>query len=831
MPKSIMVDPAEVRKPQVLKIKDIPVNQYKGDFQKELALYGKERLVQIWHDMVTIREFESMLNEYKTKGVWDGIEYNHKGPAHLSIGQEASAVGQAVNLSADDYIFGSHRSHGEILAKCYSAIRSIAAGAGGEQRLESIMKGFLDGETLAIAEKAPYKSVQDLAENFVLYGTLAEIFARKAGFNRGLGGSMHAFFTPFGSMPNNAIVGGSGDIAVGAALFKRINAKPGIVIANIGDASMGCGPVWEGMMMAAMDQYRSLWQRSRKNTEGAALEGAPPVLFNFFNNFYGMGGQTSGETMGYGIMARVGAGVNPENMHAERVDGYNPLAVADAIARKKAVLLEGGGPVLLDTLTYRISGHSPSDASSYRTGDEVKLWQAADSIETYAAYLVENKAASRAYLDLIREGVRAKLSEVVRLAVSDEVSPRIGGAFIESVMFSGGKAEKLDEGEAELSQPLAENARVKALASKERYGFDGEGKPVSKNKAYQYRDGLFEALAHRFATDPTMAAWGEENRDWGGAFAVYRGLTELLPYHRLFNSPISEGAVVGAGVGYALSGGRAVVELMYCDFMGRAGDEIFNQASKWQSMSAGLLKMPLVVRVSVGNKYGAQHSQDWSAITAHIPGLKSYFPATPYDAKGMLNLALAGTDPVIFYESQLLYDISEQFEKGGVPQGYYETPEGEPALRKMGSDITIATLGATLYRAMDAARLLEDRFGLSAEVIDLRFINPLNYEMIVESVKKTGRLLLASDAAERASFLHTVASNVQTLAFDYLDAPVAVVGSRNWITPAAELEELYFPQADWLLDAIHERVLPLPGYSPATVQSAGDLLRRSRLGV
>ncbi|MHB9294216.1 hypothetical protein Holit_03342 [Hollandina sp. SP2] len=209
--------------------------------------------------MFTIREFETMLNTFKTQGTWKGITYNHKGPAHLSMGQEASSVGQCVNLNLEDCIFGSHRSHGEILAKCYSALWQLtysAAGPnpGGEQQLEAIMKDFLQGETLAVAEKIPYTSIRDLGENFVLYGTLAEIFARKSGFNRGLGGSMHAFFTPFGSMPNNAIVGGSADIAVGAALYKRINHKPGIVIANIGDASMGCGPVWEAMMLAAMDQ-------------------------------------------------------------------------------------------------------------------------------------------------------------------------------------------------------------------------------------------------------------------------------------------------------------------------------------------------------------------------------------------------------------------------------------------------------------------------------------------------------------------------------------------------------------------------------------------------
>jgi 2-oxoisovalerate dehydrogenase E1 component len=372
---------------------------------------------------------------------------------------------------------------------------------------------------------------------------------------------------------------------------------------------------------------------------------------------------------------------------------------------------------------------------------------------------------------------------------------------------------------------------VKAIAGKARYAFDAEGKPVPKNKLYQYRDGLFEAMLHRFSVDPTMAAWGEENRDWGGAFAVYRGLTEALPYHRLFNSSISEGAIVGSGVGYALAGGRAVVELMYCDFMGRAGDEIFNQAAKWQSMSAGLLKMPLVVRVSVGSKYGAQHSQDWSALVAHIPGLKAYFPATPYDAKGMLNLALRGTDPVIFFESQLLYDVGEQFEAGGVPAGYYEVPEGVPAVRRRGKDLTIATLGATLYKAVETAKVLKKRHGLEAEIVDLRFIAPLDYDVLLESVKKTGRLVLASDAAERGSFLHTVASTVQTLAFDDLDAPVTVVGSRNWITPAAEMENLFFPQQDWLLDAIHERVLPLPGHTPRTVQTAAELARRARKGV
>jgi len=821
MPKSIVVDPNKVRKASTLKFKDIPVNAYRRDFQKEETRWGRDGLLGMWRDMAAIREFESMLSAIKTQGSWNGIEYNHKGPAHLSIGQEAASVGQSAALGIEDLVFGSHRSHGEILAKCLAATRRME-----EKKLEQVMKSYLDGEILAMAEKIPYDGVRDLAVNFVLYGALAEIFARKAGFNRGLGGSMHAFFAPFGSMPNNAIVGGSADIAVGAALYKRINAKPGIVIANIGDASMGCGPVWEAMSLSAMDQYRTLWPSS----DG----GAPPVMFNVFNNFYGMGGQTVGETMGYGTLARIGAGVNPDNMHAERVDGYDPLAVAEATARKREILLAGNGPVLLDVMTYRVSGHSPSDASSYRTPEEIKLWQDADPIIDFGAYLSKNGVATDSGLVEKRAGIIGKLEAVLRLATDEKASPRVNGAFIESVMLSNGKVERMGDDHSAtpvLLQPLAENARVKALADKARFAFDAEGKPVSKNKLFQYRDALFEAMAHRFSIDPTMAAWGEENRDWGGAFAVYRGLTELLPYKRMFNSSISEGAIIGAGVGYALSGGRAVVELMYADFMGRAGDEIFNQASKWQSMSAGILKMPLVMRVSVGSKYGAQHSQDWAALVAHIPGLKVYFPATPYDAKGMLNLALRGTDPVVFFESQLLYDMGERFEKGGVPKGYYEIPEGVPAVRKSGKDLTIATIGATLYKALEAAEILESKYGVSTEVIDLRFISPLDYGPIVESVSKTGRLLLASDAAERGSFLHTVASNVQSIAFDKLDAPVAVVGSRNWITPAAEMEELFFPQKDWIVDAVHERILPLPGREPLTNQTMLELARRARLGV
>ena len=820
MPKSIVIEPDQVFSKQTLRFSDIPLNAYDKTLDEERARYSAEDLLNIWGDMCAIREFESALQDIKTQGRYKGITYTHAGPAHLSIGQEAAAVGMAFLLTPDDHIFGSHRSHGEILAKAFSAIRQLT-----DDELLAIMRTYRDGALLGPVERAfAHGSVQELARRFFVYGAYSEIFARETGFNRGLGGSMHAFFAPFGIYPNNAIVGGSGSIAPGAALYKRVNRKPGIVVANIGDSSFGCGPVWEGITFSTMDQYRTLWDES--------LGGGLPIIFNCMNNFYGMGGQPFGETMGMQYIARLGAGVNPEQMHAERVNGYDPLPVIDAFRRKKQLLLEGRGPVLLETVTYRISGHSPSDASSYRSKEEIERWQQADSIRAFRGNLVHSRVTTEDALEALKREIESSVHDMLTLAVDPQISPRISidSDLVSTVMFSNRRIERFDDRKPELLQDRNDNPRVRQLRDRIRTPVD-RGAPVAKMKAYNVRDAIFEALLHRFAIDPTMIAFGEENRDWGGAFGVYRGLTEALPYHRLFNAPISEAAIVGAAIGYALEGGRVVAELMYADFLGRAGDEIFNQLAKWQAMSAGQLVMPVVLRVSVGSKYGAQHSQDFTALVHHIPGLKVVYPVTPYDAKGLMNSALAGTDPVVFFESQKMYDMREMFVDEGVPDGYYEIALGEPSIKRRGADLTIITLGPSLYTALAAATELETKFGVSVELIDLRSATPLNYEPLMESVAKTSKVLLVSNAVERGSVMQTVAANLTQLAFDDLDAPPVVVGARNWITPAAELEAMFFPQPAWLLDAIHERIVPLKGYRARGTQSLAELVERSRSGV
>ena len=311
---------------------------------------------------------------------------------------------------------------------------------------------------------------------------------------------------------------------MGAALFKRINRKPGIVIANIGDASMGCGPVWEGMMVAAMDQYRTLWDEE--------IGGAPPMLFNFMNNFYGMGGQPVGETMGFGVLARVGMGVNPEAMHAERVDGYNPLAVADAIERKKQMLQRGAGPVLLDAITYRFSGHSPSDAIGL-------------SHQRRNRPLARSRFDHRLSATISRPTIWPMTSELA--AVSESTMARLikvltrghlAGDFaacmslqtddIGAMMFSNSARGSMDRPrtggpDPEGREPL-EDRRSESTA----LGWMRTASRCPRLRCLTYAEALFEAMIHRFYEDPTMVAYGEENRDWGGAFGVYRGLTEML---------------------------------------------------------------------------------------------------------------------------------------------------------------------------------------------------------------------------------------------------------------------------------------------------------------
>jgi len=824
MPKSLLIHPDTVRASGSLSFSDIPLNAYQKTLKDVKNDFPAADLVHLFEDMRLIREFETMLAGIRTVKTYNGIEYSYTGPAHLSIGQEASAVGQAYTLELNDFTFGTHRSHGEVLARAFASIRQLD-----EQSLYDIMDTFRGGALLRNVESfSPYKNnIRELAVDFFLYGFMTELFGREIGFTGGLGNSMHVFFTPFGIYPNNAIVGAAGIIANGAALYKKLAKKPGIIVVNSGDGSLSTGTAWEAINFATMDQFNTLW--------GEEYKGGLPIIFNYMNNFYAMSGQTYGETMGYGVLARVGAAFNEDQMHAERIDGYNVFAVIDAFRRKKQVLLEKRGPVLLDTATYRQTGHSVTDQLAYRSKEEMDYWAANDSIATYKADLIREGFLSESQALAIEESDRDRITRILVQAIDYKLSPRMDLAgqpdAIAQYMFSNEYQRTLGEGQPEVIGEKAENSRVKKIANKLRKGLDENGKPVSAIKAFSYRDAIFESLLDKFYEDPSMILFGEDVREHGNSFGVLQGLYESVPRHRLFNAPIAESSIVSAGVGYAMCGGRAVPEIMWCDFLGRCADELFNQLAKWQGMSAGCLKMPCVVRVSVGAFYGAQHSQDWSSLCTHIPGLKVVYPASPYDAKGLLNSALCVSDPVMFFESQKLYDMGEWFARDGVPTDYYEVPIGKCDIKRAGKDLTILTIGPALYPALDAAKVLSEQYGLEAEVIDARTLVPFDYDTVLASVRKTNRIVILGDSCERGSYTKTLASNITELAFDHLDAPPVSLGSHNWVSPCPELEQFFFPQKAWILDAIHEKILKLDGHVPTTNMSDEEKLRRERLGI
>jgi len=738
-----------------------------------------------------LREFESMLNSFKMTGSYRDIQYGYNGPAHLSVGQEAVAVGSAMALTPTDQIFGSHRSHGEILAKGLAAIAEMD-----DVKVETIIKEHDRGRLSNFVENHIGDAGGRPVEAFLLAGMLAEVFMRDVGFNKGMGGSMHAFFTPFGAYPNNAIVGGSAGIAVGAALRAHLTGSENIVLANLGDGSTGCGLVWESMNFASMGQFTTLWEKP--------FNRRPPVLFSFTNNFYAMGGQTRGETMAWDRLSRIGAGISPEQLHAETVDGSNPLAVADAVDRKAKLLRAGEGPALLDVECYRYSGHSTTDTNSYRSRDELKAWQAHDPIILYQEHLIKGGLITIEEVETMAQCVAKKVEAVTRAVVDRQKAPAIdlnsNPTLIGEMTFNGTGYE-LNEKASDLLINPEDSKIVQSIERKSRTGIDEEGKTLSPMRAVTFRDAISEGILYHLTHDESLIAYGEECRDWGGAFGVHRGFSDIIPYNRLFNSPISEAAIVSTAVGYALSGGRALIELMYADFIGRAGDEIFNQLAKWQAMSAGELQLPVVLRTSVGSKYGAQHSQDWSSLVTHIPGIRVVYPATPSDAKGLMMTALSSNDPTIFFESQRLYEKVDIFEPNGVPKGKYGLEFGQAVIRRVGVDATILTIGPSLYPSLDAARELSSN-GIEVEIIDARTLVPFDYETILASVIKTGRLIIVSEAVERGSFANTVSANITRLAFNDLKAAPVVLGAPNWIAPGADMEDSYSPQPYDICDTI-----------------------------
>jgi pyruvate dehydrogenase E1 component beta subunit len=318
-----------------------------------------------------------------------------------------------------------------------------------------------------------------------------------------------------------------------------------------------------------------------------------------------------------------------------------------------------------------------------------------------------------------------------------------------------------------------------------------------------YREAVRDALGAAMRADEDVFIMGEDIAEMGGSMGVTQGLLEEFGPERVRNTPISEMAIVGAGIGAAMAGMRPVVEIMYEDFLTLSLEQIVNQAAKHRYMSGGQITVPLTIRTQGGAGWspGAQHAQQLEAWLVHIPGLKVAYPSTPEDARGMLWTSIYDDNPVIFFEHRLLYPV-----KGEVPEELEPIELGKARIVREGTDVTVIAIGPLVHRALDAAKQAEED-GISVEIVDPRTLQPLDEDTLVASVKKTNRAVVAHEAVTRMGFGAEVAAVLQYKAFDYLDAPIERVGAKFApLAFAPVMEQYVVPNAEDVLAAIRRAV-------------------------
>ena len=736
----------------------IPGYRYDGDVRSELAgsTLDADAAIALLEDMLIVRELEEMIVRLRS-GAYEPLpDFNYRGPTHVSVGQEGTAVGACAGLAAGDYITSTHRGHGDSVARGCVVLRGM---------MDDELRGRVPGSTA----RNRAGLLEDALEDH-LWRAIAELFGKEDGYCRGRGGGMHIADFSVGHLGANAIVGGGVPIATGAALGSRYLESGKVVCCFAGDGAYANGVVLESLNFAAQAQFTN--ELAKEKPFG------PPIVFLVVNNHFGMTGRAETEVSGVVRLARRAAGFAENNMHAEVVNGMDVLAVRAVVRRAAVLCREGKGPCLVEADTYRFYGHSLSDPrNEYRTRDEEEAWKAVDPVESLKRGLLEAGILNEASEREIEERVRERNA---RAAVRAAASPDPRPEDVVKYMYT-------DSVETEVPPEFARVEIVRELPQIKRVG--GE---------LTYRDAIKEALVEEMRRDARVILYGEDVADYGGAFKTTKGLLEAFGRRRVFNTPISEAAICGTAVGAAMVGLRPVAELMYMDFTLMASDQISNQAAKWHYMSGAQVEVPLVYRVSVGGGkgYGGQHSQTLESVFAHIPGLYVVYPETPCDAKGMLKSAIRDNNPVLFVESQLLYGL-----KGSVPEGEHLVPLGVADVKRAGDDLTLVAWGPAVHDCLKAAEALAAE-GTSAEVIDLRSLVPLDIETVLASVRRTGRCVVASQAVHIGSFTGEVASTVQHEAFDDLDAPVVRVGAANGIAPQSHvLEAAFLPDADDILAA------------------------------
>ena len=635
--------------------------------------------------MLVIRGFEERVAGQYRSGEVPGF-------VHLSIGQEAAAVGACWPLRGTDIITSTHRGHGHCLAKGLDPL-----------------------------------------------GMFAELMGKDGGTNRGRGGSMHIADPTIGIFGANGIVAAGVPIAVGAAAAAQLRADGGVAVAFFGDGAPAQGAFHEAMNLA------TVWQL--------------PVIFFCENNGYAEFSPASTQHATPLSQRAEGYGVP----HVA-VDGNDVVATASAMADVVASVRTGSGPVIVEAATYRWHGHYEGDPERYRSADEVREWTERDPLLVHAKHLRDAGVAE---------------DEIVALAstVADELDRDV---------------------EAARALPAPTPDTLHHFVVRPRPEHDTAAAVDPDAPAFRTMDAIHDALEAELTADERVFVAGIDVGDGGNVFGLTRGLREQFG-DRVRDTPISETAIVGLGVGAAMAGMRPVVEVMYLDFLGVCFDQLLNQAAKLPFMTGGAAEMGLTVRTQfgAGRSSGSQHSQSLEALLAHIPGLSVVMPSTPADTYGLLRAAIADPNPVVFIENRLLYGM-----KGPRPPADHILPIGVSTVVRPGTDVTVVSVSRMVHEALAAAELVAAD-GISVEVIDLRTIAPLDLVPVLESVHKTSRLLIAHEAVVPFGVGAEIAAVVAREGFWDLDAPIVRVGAEATPPPyAPELERAWLPDRDDLAAAI-----------------------------
>jgi pyruvate/2-oxoglutarate/acetoin dehydrogenase E1 component/TPP-dependent pyruvate/acetoin dehydrogenase alpha subunit len=691
-----------------------------------------------------------------------------KGASHLYAGEEAVAVGATAAIERGDVIGSTHRGHGH-------------CGAIGNK--------YADSEQ----ERQNHWNQM-----------MAELMGRETGYCKGRGGSMHiADVDKCNNLGSTGIVGGNQAPAVGAALAEKYRKTGKVVLSFFGDGSTNCGSFHESMNMASTL--------------------AVPLVAIIENNLYGMSVPFSGSEVDGAVRASnvedIAVRAGAYDVPAMIVDGQDAVAVFLAVREAVEKARKDSRMTIIEAKTYRWYGHSRSDPRAYRTKAEEKAWHQRDPITVLSEKLLAEKFYTQQQLDKIKDQAFETIEAATQFGLDSpwpNTADVTNDVYVEETyaaeIIEADKAAsaKVMEATAAFEAALASStAKTKKEATqqardqiKSRFGMDimTIGQAVSAAQAEELR------------RDPNVIVMGEDVGLYGGAYQATRGLLAEFGTGRVIDTAISEAAIAGAAVGAALRGMRPVAEIMYVDFVTIAMDQLVHVGAYNRYMFGGKAKVPMVLRTEggVGRCIAAHHSESLEAWLMHPPGLYVVMPSTPYDAKGLLRAAIRSDNPVVFIEHKATYG-----QLGALPDGDHIIPLGVADIKRQGSDVTIVSYSRMAMWSLEAAKILAEKYGINAEVIDLRTLKPMDIDTVAQSVRKTGRLVTVSEGfcicgagREIAGQFMEYEFSDGSHGFDYLDAAPVNLAAADVPPPMSEpLELASIPSVESIVETVKNMVL------------------------